>query len=94
MTTRTAIEARVLVTDRVRPLRIQGRVIHQIGLPYHWGWGSGGLTTGDAVNDLLPIVLDPNVYIQEGKAVTCDLRPGRRPTGRALLDLIEEYRRG
>ncbi|MBB4915348.1 formate dehydrogenase major subunit [Streptosporangium saharense] len=94
VTTRTAIEARVLVTERVRPLRVQGHTVHQVGLPYHWGWDGGGLVTGDSTNDLLPIVLDPNVYIQEGKAVTCDLRPGRRPTGPALLELIREYRDG
>ena len=38
---RTAIEARVLVTDRLAPLRVDGRVVHQVWLPYHWG--SGGL---------------------------------------------------
>ncbi|MCP2351225.1 formate dehydrogenase major subunit [Nonomuraea roseoviolacea subsp. carminata] len=94
VTSRTVVEARVLVTGRVRPLRVEGRVIHQIGLPYHWGWGGGGLVTGDVVNDLMPLVLDPNVYIQEGKAMTCDVRPGRRPRGRALLDLLETYRHG
>ncbi len=94
VTSRTAIEARVLVTERVRPLRIQGRVVHQIGLPYHWGWGSGGLVTGDVTNDLLPIALDPNVYIQESKATTCDVRPGRRPRGGDLLAMMEEYRHG
>ena len=36
-TARAEIEARVLVTARLQPLRIQGRVMHQIGLPYHWG---------------------------------------------------------
>ena len=36
---RAAIEARVLVTDRLRPLDINGRAVHQIGLPYHWGIG-------------------------------------------------------
>lgn len=92
VTSRTVIEARVLVTGRVRPLRIQGETVHQIGLPYHWGWGGGGLVTGDVTNDLLPLVLDPNVYIQESKAMTCDVRPGRRPRGRAMLDLLEEYR--
>ncbi len=94
VTSRTAIEARVLVTERVRPLRIQGRIVHQIGLPYHWGWGSGGLVTGDIVNDLLPIAVDPNVYIQESKATTCDVLPGRRPRGAELLRLVEEYRHG
>ena len=74
---RSAIEARVLVTDRVKPLRVQGRELHQVGLPYHWGWK--GLTTGDAANDLFPLALDPNVHIQEVKAATCDIHPGRRP---------------
>ena len=34
----------------------------------------------DSANDLLPIVLDPNVHIQEAKAATCDIRPGRKQT--------------
>jgi formate dehydrogenase major subunit len=87
---RTAIEARVLVTERVTPLTVRGRTIHQVGLPYHWG--TNGLSRGDAANDLLSVVMDPNVYIQESKAATCDIRPGRRPRGPALLDLVEEYR--
>jgi formate dehydrogenase major subunit len=89
ITARTAIEARVLVTNRMKPLTIQGRVIHQVGLPYHWG--NRGLSKGDAANDLLPIVLDPNVHIQESKAATCDIRPGRRPRGRALLEFVERH---
>jgi formate dehydrogenase major subunit len=89
ITARTAIEARVLVTERIRPLRVEDRVIHQVGLPYHWG--TSGYSKGDAANDLFPIVLDPNVHIQEVKAATCDIRPGRRPRGRALLDLVESY---
>ena len=69
----------MLVTDRLTPLRIDGRTIHQIWLPYHWG--SEGLVTGDSANDLIGITLDPNVLIQESKVGTCDIRPGRRPTG-------------
>jgi formate dehydrogenase major subunit len=87
---RTAIEARVMVTDRLRPLVVQGRSIHQVGLPYHWG--SRGLTTGDSANDLFSLALDPNVHIQEVKAATCDIRPGRRPRGKALLALVDRYR--
>jgi len=77
VTSRATIEARVLVTERLRPLRIEGRPVHQIWLPYHWG--SEGLSTGDSANDLFGIVLDPNVLIQESKVGTCDIRPGRRP---------------
>lgn len=87
---RAAIEARVLVTARIRPLRVGGRTVHQVGLPYHWG--PNGLSTGDAANDLLSVVLDPNVHIQEAKAATCDIRPGRRPRGPALRDLVQSYR--
>jgi formate dehydrogenase major subunit len=88
---RTAIEARVLVTDRMAPLRIADRIVHHVGLPYHWG--PNGLATGDAANEIFPVAMDPNVHIQETKACTCDIRPGRRPRGEALLRLVEDYRR-
>ena len=91
VTARTAIEARVLVTERMTPLRVQGRVVHQVGIPYHWG--PNGLSTGDAANELVSVALDPNVHIQETKAASCDIRPGRRPRGPALLRYVEKYRR-
>jgi formate dehydrogenase major subunit len=79
----------VLITDRMAPLRVDGRVIHQIWLPYHWG--SNGLITGDSANDLLGITLDPNVLIQESKVGTCDIQPGRRPAGPDLLAYVVDY---
>jgi formate dehydrogenase major subunit len=91
VTARTAVEARVLVTDRMTPLRVQGRTMHQVGLPYHWG--PNGLATGDAANELLSLALDPNVHIQEAKGASCDIQPGRRPRGAALLSYVEAYRR-
>jgi formate dehydrogenase major subunit len=90
---RTAIEARVMVTDRVVPLQVGGHVVHQIGLPYHWGVGSSALVSGDSANDLFGVTLDPNVHIQESKVASCDIQPGRRPTGPALLRYVAEYRR-
>ncbi len=90
VTPRSAIEARVLVTDRVKPARLNGRTVHQVGLPYHWG--TRGLTTGDSANDLAHVVLDPNVHIQEVKAFSCDIRPGRRPKGAALPEFVRERR--
>ena len=88
---RAAIEARVMVTERMTPLTIAGHTIHQVGLPYHWGVGSDAVVSGDAANDLLGIALDPNVQIQESKVGSCDIVPGRRPTGEALLRLVSEY---
>jgi formate dehydrogenase major subunit len=90
VTARTAIEARVLVTQRMRSLRIGERWIEQVGLPYHWG--GNGITSGDSQNDLVGLALDPNVHIQD-KVGTCDIQPGRRPRGRALTAYVAEYRR-
>jgi formate dehydrogenase major subunit len=91
VTERTAIEARVMVTDRMRVHRLDGRDVHTIGLPYHGG--DKGLARGDSANDLVTIVLDQNVHISEFKAATADIQPGRRPRGPALLAFVDEYRR-
>ncbi len=88
---RTAIEAKVLVTERIRPVKLRGgQVVHQIGMPYHWSYS--GLSTGDNANDLLGIVLDANTHIQEDKVSTADIVPGRRPRGPELLEFVESYR--
>ncbi|MQW76680.1 molybdopterin-dependent oxidoreductase [Nocardioides sp. dk4132] len=91
ITARSAIEARVLVTERLVPLRVDGREVHQVWLPYHWG--QGGIVTGDSANDLFGISLDPNVLIQESKVGTCDVIAGRRPTGPGLRRLVMEHQR-
>ncbi len=77
-TARSAVEARVMITRRMRPLWVEGRTVHQIGLPYHWGYE--GIVKGDATNDLLVISEEPNVRIMETKALICDIEPGRRAT--------------
>ncbi|HCQ18419.1 MAG TPA: formate dehydrogenase [Dermacoccus sp.] len=89
---RAAIEARVLVTDRMVPLKIGGRMVHQIGMPYHWGSAKSAQVHGDSANDLLGVVLDRNTQIQEGKMGMCDIRPGRRPQDRDEYEqLVSEY---
>ena len=70
-TPRGEIRAKALVTRRLRPFGLGGKVVHQIGLPWHWGWQ--GLVTGAVVNQLTALVGDPNVSIHEGKAFVCDL---------------------
>ena len=80
---RAEIEARVLVTHRLRPLRLNGREIHQIGMPYHWS--SKGLVRGDCPNELFPFVADPNVSIMETKAISVTIEPGRRSRNRRAV---------
>ena len=68
---RASIRAKALVTRRMRPLQVDRRTIHQVGMPWHWGWE--GLVTGDVVNELTALVGDPNVAIHEGKAFVCNI---------------------
>ncbi len=74
-TLRGEMEAKALVTERLRPFEIEGRRIFQIGLPWHYGWE--GFATGDIVNVLTSIVGDPNTSMHENKALTCQIRAGR-----------------
>jgi formate dehydrogenase major subunit len=74
-TSRGKIHCRALVSDRIPVLRFDGRNIHTIGLPYHWG--PNGLVKGDVVNDLMPVALEANVAIHEAKAFTANLAKGR-----------------
>jgi formate dehydrogenase major subunit len=79
-TPRAEIEARAKVTNRVRPLRIGDRTVHQVCLPWHFGTYASNEqgVVGDAVNDLVAISGDPNVSIHESKAFRCGVRAGRR----------------
>jgi formate dehydrogenase major subunit len=79
-TARGEIECRVLVTRRMTPLRVRGRTVHVIGLPYHWSYL--GRVRGDPANELIALVADPNVHIQESKALTVAIVPGRASRGR------------
>jgi formate dehydrogenase major subunit len=74
-TVRGQIRARALVTRRIRPLRLDGRTVHQVGLPWHWGYR--GLVKGDVVNDLVPMSEDPNSRIMEAKALLCNVEPAK-----------------
>jgi len=75
-TARGEIQARALVTRRMRPFIVDGKTVYQIGLPWHWGWQ--GTARGDVVNNLSALVADPNVTIHEGKVFTCNVKAGRR----------------
>jgi formate dehydrogenase major subunit len=83
---RGAIEARALVTRRLRPLLVGGHWVHQIGIPFHWGFA--GENVGAVANDLTSLVADPNVSMHEGKVFVCRVEAGRcdgappRPTER------------
>jgi formate dehydrogenase major subunit len=86
---RSAIEARALVSRRIRPLQLNGKTLHQIAVPYHFG--TAGLVHGSAANDLLTISGEPNVTIMEAKALTCNIVPGRLPHGCVFTEFLNKY---
>ena len=70
-TPRGSVRAKALVTRRMRAFTIDGKTVHRVGMPWHWGYE--GLVTGDAANELTSLVADPNVSIHEGKAFVCNV---------------------
>src|SRR2546421_3307237 len=89
VTLRAAIEARALVSRRIRVLRANGKTLHQVAVPYHFG--TAGLVRGGAANDLLTISGEPNVTIMEAKACTCNIWPGRLSSGPAFAEFLNKY---
>jgi len=69
---RGEIHAVAIVTKRFRPFQVNGKTVHQVGMPWHFGWGGGSeapsLAKGDTANDLTPHVGDANTTIPEYKA--------------------------
>jgi len=70
---RGKVKAVALVTKRFRPFTIQGTVVHQVGLPWHFGWlyPKDG---GDSANLLTPSTGDPNTRIPETKAFMVNVK--------------------
>jgi formate dehydrogenase major subunit len=66
-TSRGQVEAVAMVTSRLKPFQVAGQEIHQIGLPYHYGW-IHPKDGGESANLLTPTVGDPNTMIPESKA--------------------------
>ena len=76
-TPRSKIHLRALVTERFRPFMINGKKVHHIGIPWHWGWlGVMPSAIGDVTNDLVASIGEPNTYIQESKALLFDVKKG------------------
>ena len=90
-TPRAGVEAKALVTRRLRPLSLDGRVVHQVAMPFHWG--TAGHVQGDVTNDLIPLSGEPNVSIHESKALCCAVFPGRRPPDAEMGPWLEKLAR-
>jgi formate dehydrogenase major subunit len=78
---RGELEATAVVTARFKPFDIDGTLIHEVGIPWHFGWITSAdrkygpndkkpevFTTGDSANLLTPTIGDANSMIPESKA--------------------------
>ena len=90
-TARGEVEARALVTERLRPFTIEGRKIYQIGMVWQFGWS--GYATGDIANALTAVVGEPNTSIHENKSLTCNLRRGRIDPSAAQTKPVDHVHR-
>jgi formate dehydrogenase major subunit len=72
-TQRGKLEAVAIVTSRVKPFNIAGQTIHQIGVPWHFGW-IWPKDGGESANLLTPTIGDPNTMIPESKAFMANVR--------------------
>lgn len=66
------IKAYAMVTKRFKPHMMNGKKVHQVGMPWHFGYK--GIATGDTANRLTPHIGDANTTIPEYKAFLCDIR--------------------
>jgi formate dehydrogenase-N alpha subunit len=70
--TRGQVHLVAVVTKRFKPFQMNGKKVHQVGIPWHWGFT--GLSTGDSANTLTPHVGDANTMIPEYKAFLVNVR--------------------
>jgi formate dehydrogenase major subunit len=75
---RGSVTARAVVTKRVQPLVCDGRVVHIVGVPLHWGF-MGAARNGFGPNSLTPFVGDANIETPEYKAFLVDIEPVAAP---------------
>ena len=69
---RSELRAVAVVTTRLQPFNVNGHKVHEVGLP--WNWGYMGMSKGDSANLLTPRVADPNSKIPEFRAFLCNVR--------------------
>ena len=71
---RGEVWAKALVTKRIKPLICDGKPVHVVGIPLHWGF-VGAARKGWGPNSLTPFIGDANVETPEFKAFLVNIEP-------------------
>jgi formate dehydrogenase major subunit len=90
---RGSIKAKAVVTKRIQPLTCDGKTVHIVGIPLHWGF-VGMTRKGFGPNSLTPYVGDANIETPEYKAFLVDIEPIAGPTVLAEYEGEEDPERG
>lgn len=75
---RGSVFAKAYVTKRIRPLIVDGKPVHIVGIPIHWGF-VGAAKKGFPANVLTPFVGDANIETPEFKAFLVNIEPSTGP---------------
>jgi formate dehydrogenase major subunit len=75
---RGALKAKAVVTKRIKPLIFDGKPVHVIGIPHHYGF-TGQTRKGWGPNSLTPVVGDANIETPEFKAWLVNIEPTTPP---------------
>ncbi|KQU94638.1 formate dehydrogenase [Ensifer sp. Root31] len=75
---RGEVKAKAVVTKRIRPLICDGKPVHVVGIPLHWGF-TGSAKKGFGPNSLVPFVGDANIETPESKAFLVNIEPSTPP---------------
>jgi formate dehydrogenase major subunit len=70
---RGSVTAVAMVTRRFKPFKIKGKTVHQVGLPWQYGWKQP-VDGGESANLLSPSVGDANTGIPETKVFMVNIR--------------------
>jgi formate dehydrogenase major subunit len=75
---RGSVKGKAVVTKRLKPLKIDGKTVHTVGMPIHFGF-VGVARKASPANSLTPFVGDANSQTPEFKAFLVDIEPVSGP---------------
>jgi formate dehydrogenase major subunit len=75
---RGELYAKAVVTKRIKPMTVDGKTVHIVGVPIHWGF-VGAARKGFTANTLTPFVGDANIETPEFKAFMVNIEPSTGP---------------
>ena len=75
---RGSVKAKAVVTKRIKPLICDGKPVHVVGVPLHWGF-TGSAKKGFGPNSLTVFIGDANIETPESKAFLVNIEPSEEP---------------